>query len=251
MRRSGFTLVELLVVIVIIAVLVALLTPAVYSAVLSARQAASRVEISGLDAAMIAFRARYGSFPPSSLTISESPGGWAVADQAKIRGMWPQFDFTRARDVNSNGVMTDTLTLDASECLVFFLSSTSANVTDPFQSGGNRVGPFFELDKGRLRDPDGDGFMSYYDALNTTGDPIVYYSAYDGSGYVQTEVYPPMSTQYTQWRASSFQIVSPGRDGKLGVGGVYSSADPQGSIGVARSDEWDNITDFTQSRLVP
>jgi prepilin-type N-terminal cleavage/methylation domain-containing protein len=64
-RRSGFTLVELLAVIMIIALLVALVTPAVMRAMSTARTAAVKTEIDLLHMAVMNYKNEYGSFPPS------------------------------------------------------------------------------------------------------------------------------------------------------------------------------------------
>lgn len=63
-HRSGFTLVELLVVIVIIAMLAALITPAVFQARRSGQNAAIKAEIDLLHMAMMHYKNEYGSFPP-------------------------------------------------------------------------------------------------------------------------------------------------------------------------------------------
>jgi prepilin-type N-terminal cleavage/methylation domain-containing protein len=70
--RSGFTLVELLVVIMIIAMLAALVTPAVMRAQASARNAQIKAEIDMLHTAMMNYKVEYGSFPPA---FDTSPAG--------------------------------------------------------------------------------------------------------------------------------------------------------------------------------
>jgi len=62
--RSGFTLVELLVVIGIVALLAALVTPAVMRAQVAARNAAIKAEIDMLHMAIMNYKNEYGSFPP-------------------------------------------------------------------------------------------------------------------------------------------------------------------------------------------
>ena len=69
-RKNGFTLVEMLVVIAIIAILAALITPAVAGALWSARQTKIKVELDQLASGMEAFKAKYGSYPPTNLTCS-------------------------------------------------------------------------------------------------------------------------------------------------------------------------------------
>ncbi len=115
--------------------------------------------------------------------------------------MWPQFDFTMARDINRNGTPGETgpagvITLTGAECLVFFLGGPdtvgadpvgdgfSKNPRNPFAPGGSRIGPFAEFDIDRFRDVDGDGAHEYKDAFPSDIDmPLLYISSYDGQGY--------------------------------------------------------------------
>jgi prepilin-type N-terminal cleavage/methylation domain-containing protein len=70
--RSGFTLIEMLIVVVIIAILVALLIPAVAGAVRAARAAAVQAEINQMAQALAAFKSKYGDYPPSRVLLFES-----------------------------------------------------------------------------------------------------------------------------------------------------------------------------------
>src|SRR5262249_51214003 len=71
-RRTGFTLVELMVVILILAILVALLVPAILGAVRSAKTAAVATEINNLATALSDFKTKYGDYPPSRIILVES-----------------------------------------------------------------------------------------------------------------------------------------------------------------------------------
>ena len=63
-HRTGFTLVELLVVVAIIGVLAALITPAIFQARVSAQNAAIRAEIDLLHMGIMNYKNRFGSYPP-------------------------------------------------------------------------------------------------------------------------------------------------------------------------------------------
>jgi general secretion pathway protein G len=62
-RRSGFTLIEILVVIVVIAILATLVAPNVFQHVGTAKQATARSQIEMLGAALDAYRLDNGSYP--------------------------------------------------------------------------------------------------------------------------------------------------------------------------------------------
>ncbi|MEW4568749.1 prepilin-type N-terminal cleavage/methylation domain-containing protein [Tautonia sp. JC769] len=76
-RRTGFTLVELLVVITIIGVLIGLLVPVIWSAVGRANDARVGGEINTLTQALASFQTKYGEFPPSRIILVED-GGYDV-----------------------------------------------------------------------------------------------------------------------------------------------------------------------------
>ncbi len=75
--RSGFTLVELLVVILVLAILIALLLPAINAALRTARNAAVSAEINQLATALAQFKSKYGDYPPSRVYLAEN-GDYSV-----------------------------------------------------------------------------------------------------------------------------------------------------------------------------
>lgn len=206
-HRTGFTMIEMLVVLVIIAILAGLLLTAFGPARLRAQEAQAVSEMQSLKASITAFKTDFKMDPPSSITISEAATGWATLpiDRATLKRLWPSFNFTIARDFNGDGDMTDVIHLDGSECLVFFLGGLvdpasgqlrgfSKNPGNPFaMDNGSRQGPFHEFDGGidptsrrpvgRLVDTDGDGAPEYVDSLPSQTQPILYFSSYDGTGY--------------------------------------------------------------------
>lgn len=198
-RRRGFTLIELLAVITILSILIALLLPAIFGANRAARVQQVKTDITALDTAIKNFKQEFGVEPPSNITLCEVPTDWAAnpASQAIIARMWPQFDFTLARDLNGNGNSTDPpLTLNGSECLVLFLGGVFVNgeptgfsriPANPWQTGGtNRLGPFYEFKKDRILPPSASlnpNFYVYADPITGTQLPYLYASSNDGQGY--------------------------------------------------------------------
>ena len=261
--RSGFTLIEILVVITIIGILLALLLPAINGVRVRARVAQVRTEIASLESAIATFKTQYGTEPPSSLTIWENPGvagGWnsfnsgngppsaaAVDSRAKIRQLWPQFDFTMVRNINGNASSTEVITLSQGECLVFFLGGIptttvvsgktifsvtgfSKNPFNPFATGGGRDTAIYEFNTSRFVDIDSDGFPEFLDPLPAQTLPYLYYTSYGGQGYKPAEFGGGGLTEpYRQgtalnaplWKANGCQIISPGYDHAYGYGGAF------------------------------
>ena len=241
--RTAFSLIELMVVIVIIAILMSLLLVGVQAARNAARVASVTVEFKNMEKSIADFKAKFGAEPPSGIVLFEAPAGWtgtaptAAAvnrSRALVRQIWPDFDFTMpnpiitsplgpaGRDINGDGDMSDTITLNGSECLVFFLGGmNSTNVVDkqgalippatagtvitswaplgfstdptsPFSRGGARLGPYHDFNIGRLTNRDGatdaEGLPEYIDPLPGQTNPILFASSYGGKGYRDADV---------------------------------------------------------------
>jgi prepilin-type N-terminal cleavage/methylation domain-containing protein len=233
LHRSGFTLIELMIVLVIISILAALILPAVMRAGRTARIAQVQSEMESLKTSITQFKVRFGIEPPSSITIHEFPGdaaakpptGWAGDPLSRgiVKRLWPQFDFTAARefdgdDVTDPGYQSESHTLDGAECLVFFLGGMvdetsgalrgfSKNPRDPLSiDTGSRDGPFFEfnggidpttkLPVGRLVDANSNGLPEYIDAMPSQTKPILYFSSYAGTGYRKADNSPRIASPY-------------------------------------------------------
>lgn len=282
-RRSGFTVLELMVVVMVIAILVALIFPAVNSAIARARDAQVVTEIAGLRHAALEFRSTHGEFPPSYIEIDES-GFWSTPRQReslrvlqKVFGRefeGPTWDPIAKlwiagpkRDVNHDGDTSDVIVLDGPECLVFFLGGVpsqsasggfvlhglSPNKTNPFAfapGARNRVKFFEKWDASRLHDHDGDGFPDYHDlfseryAFFSTTATGAYRNSPDGGDTGLSHYW--MSDVNHPWAPGSMQIISAGRDGRFGPGGSYGDGS---RLFGARDVERDNITTFANGRL--
>ncbi len=252
--RRGFTIVELLVTISIIAILMSLLVVAVSGGFGSASFAQVRTEISNFDAAIADFKVQYGTEPPSSITIPEDGASWTPDARSKIRSVFgTKVDFTAPFDLNGDGDTSDTHVLNGEQCLLFFLGGPlrsdgapygfSKNPRTPFEttSGGNRAGPFFEIDVSRVV-VDTAGQYPHYEAPNDYGRYL----------YVHSDEYSPsvkayLQTASTYWQPKSFQIICSGPDRNYGatLNPVY---DPDNSDALDEADR-DNVTNFSNGRL--
>jgi hypothetical protein len=176
-------------------------------------------------------------------------------------------NYTQLVDFNGDGDTADVLTLTSSECLLFFLGGMrdlatgttltgfSANREKPFARGGdNRTGPQFTFDSGRFIDLDGDGMPEYRD-LATDGDvATVFASSNNGQGYNTANgsvIHFQQSDGSTAWNENSFQLISPGEDGKFGFDVapnpfVAQTWSPGSTV---TGEQADNISNFAPSTM--
>lgn len=244
------------------------------------RLARVRSEIESFKASITQFKVRFGTNPPSGMMLYESIDGWKsdARSRAFVRRLWPQFDFTRNRDINNDGDTEDAIRLSGAECLVFFLgvvhptvsnaghqasdqfclTGFSKNPLAPFSGGGSRDGPFFEFHENRLTDVDGDGCFEYRAPLVSTKAPYLYFSSYDGAGYRKddcaiylpgdarnpTDLYYKDKDSTVPYNSDSFQIICAGVDDRFGAGGHFAPETADEVFVGERKFERDNITNF-------
>lgn len=290
--RSGFSLIELVVVILIVAILASLILNGVSAARVTALNAAAASDINNFQKAIADFKLKYGMEPPSSITLYETPSGWsspaAVRSRSLIRQIWPQFDFTLARDINGDKDTTDTLMLQGAECLVFFLGGVwstdmvdntgaaiaggpaanspvqlwvplgfSVNPNNPLARGGSRVGPFIDIDSSRLINIDGDtdaeGAPEYLDSLPGQTKPLIYASSYDGRGYLAADLATGPGCTFTSvYTKTGGQAYNPKSFQIISAGmdGDYGTGGVlDDTLPPNRAAERDNITNFKGGRL--
>lgn len=303
-HRRGFTLIELMIVVVILGILMALVLPAVLSALEGARRAEVVAEIRGLEAAIANFKNTYGIEPPSRIRLYETSGAspsWSThsgsftqngtgqmvlhdAERTRsialINRIWPNFDYTIARDLNGDTSFGGFVDLTGDECLVFFLGGVATGSPGAFAVTGfsknpanplavasgteSRDGPFFEFKPSRLKfslNPTNSKVLVYFDPRSSQTLPYVYASSNDGRGYQPADLYVgssddledvyrtgPGGAMAVAQKAKSFQIITPGTDGAYGSGGAFVTTAV--NHGLASKADYDNLTNFHNGRLI-
>jgi hypothetical protein len=144
-KRTGFTIVEILVSIGIIAILIGLLMPAVQSARESARRVACSAKLRQISQAAHNYCGTFGVFPPGSHVINpyEAPGysksfGWTVAllpylDQ---KALYDSFDFNLDCQIHQRDLTKQQV--DAYVCPSDPLAANPLEWVDP--AGPNGIG---------------------------------------------------------------------------------------------------------------
>jgi prepilin-type N-terminal cleavage/methylation domain-containing protein len=185
--RSGFTLVEILVVITIIGLVAAIALPAIGQALARARNAAIKTEIDMLHLAVMNYRNEYGSFPPSGTT------GFAVSStEPAVRHLLRLFPRMSTGTVNhqlqnttyqnvGNTPAVTTGTIHPANALPLWLYGYTNDPTLPVLTGGTPPLPrakMYDFDTARLSGT----FSTYtprmqYFAAGKPASPYIYIAA--------------------------------------------------------------------------
>lgn len=276
-RRSGFTLVELLVVIIIIAILAAILIPAVNAARQTARKARVTLEMTQIATALDAYKDKNGGdYPADFSDFQLSAPNTAQDFKDHLARAFPRYvrptvvtwlATTPASQRPSN--------LDPAEAIPFWLGLVRDDVKFPVSApngsnvpltiGSGRT-PLFDFDQTRLRDRDGDGWLEYY-PQGVDDAPYVYF---DHSTYLIAS-YPspapatstigvarPFQSSGAWLEPNRFQIVTAGFDNDFGIDTVAnppnafkqvpSQAQPEG-LRLGQADR-DNLTSFSGGKTI-
>lgn len=199
MRRSGFTLLEILIVIVIIAILSSLLLWGVTAAIEAAKRSMTEGMVRSMTGALESYKSQYGDYPPSSL------------DRFKVQ---------LPNDTN-NGIEAMVACLETKNSGGPFYKPAEEGLwvnRDGDKVKKNVTNWFFG--DNQLRElQDGFGFVLWYIHHGDYDKPEKHHLRvlHEKGGEKQTvKIYQSEKTK-TYSNAGKYQLVSPGPDGKFGT----------------------------------
>lgn len=255
-KRTGFTLVELLVVITIIGMLIAILVPTAYVVTRQARNAAIATEISQLAQAIEAYKLDAGDYPPNFND--------AATLKRHVYKRWPRLPPAQWSNSQQGtpGFAELAGNLTPAEALVFWLGGQSsngyglkANDVAPLQTSGEPK-VYMNFDQARFVDINNNGWPEYA-AKYCEGAPYVYFDARSYAYYKSTpynvgqinsvargEIRPYLTSSNTFASPTTFQIIAAGQDGMYGGGGTVYPTGPYSD------GEKDNLANFTESKTL-
>ncbi len=204
-RRTGFTLVELLVVMGIVAMLAAMLMPALWKSITKVREASTLMEIKNIETAMMAFRLDFGFYPPDKRILAVKR---VVFDEPTATYMLVDVD----------------LDLVSPECLVFYLGTKfhpdPQPIVDHLGYVGSvevfgeaiNAGPYYDFQSKRLwKGDDADQEPVYVDKLGEEGRDACFYRFRNNEEGPSTDLGVAGYKIYI--RTLGVDIWSPGLDG--------------------------------------
>jgi hypothetical protein len=229
----------------------------------SKEEMVTKDEILQMSKALAAFKAKFGSYPPSRIKLCQlkSQYGTSQLDLDSIQYLQSSFPglvnvwLITAVDWSQNKWTNETI-LDGDQCLVFFLGGVQATRggtlaclgwstrNDPTAVDADKPSPLMDFKSDRLV-LQANGFFSYRDGWGKQ--PYAFFSSYSwkspnqylrygSSDCAKLGIAPCYTTKKPVVRCinpDSFQIISAGPDTRFGPGGQWSpeSADQYGGAG--------------------
>ena len=196
-KKTGLTMIELLVVLGIIAILVGLLVPSLSAVKKMAKETKQKAQFSTIELALAAFKNDEGDYPPSNWTPEVFTGDYCGAQKlAEALLGWDLLGFHPYSDFTSNGTNTaGVFVYDTSDAILFgqrkgpYLEHATTNV---FTLGSI----FWKTGTGSL-EANTNVLCDVFNAATVTlpggtiskaGAPILYYRA-NSSGKIINEIY--------------------------------------------------------------
>jgi hypothetical protein len=209
----GISLVELLLALMAVMVMAGLAWKGSKCVINHCNNSRVTAELGALDRALMDFAEQFGDFPPD---FHDTVAVWKF-----LKGRFPKCPQTKYPDMCGQS---------PASALYFWLAGPdgrgfSANPLDPFGGGRSRIGPFYKFVPEQLKKVD--GIMQYCPPRGIDGSPYVYFrgglTGYDGHIGWET-ARPYRNSKDGSWiNPQTYQILSPGADGKYGVGFHFPS----------------------------
>lgn len=189
-RRSAFTLTELLVVIGIIGAVLALLIPTVRSAIRTARNAAIKTEIDMLHMAIMNYKNEFGSYPPGRGVV---PG---LAESKQPQVVHLRRLFPRCVDPSVTGLQFDGVAVTPSNALWCWLNGYTGDPESPLDPAPARK-RLYDFDETRVNRS-----SLAYIAPHTLGSPYLYFDS-GRYGVIDNVASGAVPAVYFIWRADA------------------------------------------------
>jgi hypothetical protein len=226
----GISIVELLLALMAVLILSGVAWKASTAVINNSNNACIAAEIGVIDRALTDFAVRFGDYPPD---FHDTVAVWAF-----LKGRFPKCPVCKYPDLCGQSPAT---------ALYFWLAGPdgngySPNPADPFGKGTPRIAPFYKFAPDRLKKVE--GLTQYYPPRGINGAPYLYFrgglKGYDGHPGCPP-VRPYRNSKDGAWiNRQTYQILSPGSDGKYGSGSRFPG-------GIDYDDaNLDDIANFTR-----